>query len=241
MFDLSWIQSFGYALLIGFVPVLIWLGFWLLEDLERPEPRGLLIKTFAVGMLCVLLVLPIQKFAAEHFTLGLPLLLIWAAAEELLKFGAVWLVALRNRAVDEPIDIPIYFITVALGFAALENMLFLITPFAQGQFEHGLITGNLRFLGATLIHVLSSAIIAGALAFAFYKRKRVQIMYGTVGVILAVLLHAVFNFSIINTRADLLLTIFAAVWVGIVFLLLILERVKSISRPAWWEKMFLRK
>ncbi|XKT74149.1 MAG: PrsW family intramembrane metalloprotease [Patescibacteria group bacterium UBA2163] len=241
MFDFSWVQSFGYAFLIGFIPALIWLGFWLLQDLKRPEPRLLLLKTFGAGMLCVLLVLPIQKFAATYFALGFPLLLIWAAAEELLKFGAAWLVALRNRAVDEPIDVPIYFITVALGFAALENMLFLLTPLAQGQFEHGLITGNLRFLGATLIHVLSSAVIAGALAFAFYKRKSIQILYGTVGVILAILLHAVFNFSIINTRADLLLTIFAAVWVGIVFLLLILERVKSISRPAWWKKIFLRK
>jgi len=215
--------------------------FWLLEDLKRPEPRTLILRAFIAGMICVLLVLPIQKFAAEHYTIGFTLLGIWAAAEELLKFLIAGVAVLYHRAVDEPIDIPIYMITVALGFAALENTLFLITPLANGQFEHGLITGNLRFLGATLIHVLSTAVIAGALAFAFYKSRVKKILYGTAGVILAILLHALFNFSIINTRADLLLTIFAGVWVGIVFLLLALERVKSISRPAWWEKVFLKR
>lgn len=235
------IESISLAFLVGFLPTLIWVGFWLLQDTKHPEPRHLVVRAFAAGMLGVLLVLPLQKLTANYFSSGFILLLLWAAIEEIMKFLIAWVAVLRHRAVDEPIDIPLYLITVALGFAALENALFLITPLTNGQFEHGLITGNLRFLGATLIHVLSSAVIGGALALAFYKNHFKRFLYGTVGVILAVLLHALFNFSIINTRADLLLTIFAAVWVGIVFLLLVLERVKSVHRPAWWEKITLRK
>lgn len=235
------VASFSYAFLIGFIPTLIWVGFWLLQDTKHPEPRHLVVRAFAAGMLCVLLVLPVQKLTADYFSTGFLLLLLWAAIEEVMKFLIAWVAVLRHRAVDEPIDIPLYLITVALGFAALENTLFLITPLANGQFEHGLITGNLRFLGATLIHVLSTAVIGGALALAFYKNQLKKFLYGSAGVILAVLLHALFNFSIINTRADLLLTIFAAVWVGIVFLLLVLEQVKSVHRPAWWEKISFKK
>lgn len=244
MFD---VESFSYALLVGFVPVLIWLGFWLLEDRRRPEPRGLILRAFVAGMITVLLVLPLQKTTLGLFpdaTLSTPpfiIILIWAGIEEILKLVVAWVAVLRHRAVNEPIDIPIYLITVALGFAALENTLFLLTPLGNGEIWSALLTGNLRFLGATLIHVLSSAVIGGALAFAFYKGHLKQLYYGLIGLILATVLHTLFNFTIINTRADYLLTIFAGVWVGIVFLLLVLERVKLLKRPAWWEKMFIKK
>ena len=89
--------------------------------------------------------------------------------------------------------------------------------------------------------MLSSAVIGGALAFAFFKQWPTKILYGLIGVILASLLHALFNFSIISFSADLLVTIFAGVWVGIVFLLLILEKIKLLKRPAWWEQMFVSK
>ena len=160
------IEAALYAFLFGFVPILIWLTFWLFEDSRHPEPRALLARAFLAGMVVVALVIPLQKLTAEYMAFGFPLILSWAAIEELLKFLVVWLVVLRHKAVDEPLDLPIYLITAALGFAALENTLFLITPFASGQFEQSLITGNLRFIGATLIHVLSSATIGAALAFA---------------------------------------------------------------------------
>ena len=240
-------QVFSYAFLVGFVPALIWLGFWLLEDLRRPEPKSLLLRAFFAGMLAVLIVLPIQKAAvgwipgASIAHAPLPLILIWAATEEITKLVVAWIFVLRNRAVNEPIDLPVYLITVALGFSALENTLFLLTPLGDGHFITSFITGNLRFLGASLIHVLSSAVIASSLAFAYFGGWFQKFRYGVIGVILAVALHTIFNFSIINTRADSVLTIFAAVWVGIVFLLLMLERVKLIVRPAWWQKMFIKK
>lgn len=244
MFD---IEAFSYAFLVGFVPVLIWLAFWLLEDMRRPEPRGLILRAFLAGIVTVLLVLPLQRGAlaivpgASLANATLPIIFVWAAIEEIMKLVLACIVVLRHRRVDEPIDIPIYLITVALGFAALENTLFLLTPLGNGEIWSGLLTGNLRFLGATLIHVLSSAVIGGALAFAFYDSRLRQLYYGAVGVILAITLHTLFNFTIINTRADYLLTIFAGVWVGIVFLLLVLERVKLLQRPAWWQKMFIKK
>lgn len=240
--------SFGvvlFALLVGFVPILIWLGFWLFEDRRHPEPKKLILRAFLVGMVSVLAVIPLERFAAEILrhtaAIGLPLIIAWAAIEETVKWLFAQVAVLRHRAVDEPIDVPIYLITVALGFAAFENMLFLITSLESGEVTGALITGNLRFIGATLIHVLSSATIGAVLAFVFFKSLREKLLWGTVGVILATALHALFNFSIISTSADWLLTIFAGVWVGITFLLLMLEKIKLLKRPAWWEKMFVKK
>lgn len=234
-------EGLYYAVLIGFLPVLIWLVFWLFEDAKRPEPRHLIIRAFIAGMITVALVLPLQKLAMGYLEPGFWLILVWAAIEEILKLFVAFIAVLRHRAVNEPLDIPIYLITIALGFAALENVLFLIEPLTNGNILGGLITGNLRFVGATLIHTLSSAVIGGFLAFAFFKELPKKLLYGAFGIILAVTLHTIFNFSIINTSADYLLMVFAGVWVGIIFLLIAFERVKMLKRPAWWEKMFAPK
>ncbi len=234
-------QSALFAFMISLVPVLIWLGFWLFEDSKRPEPRGLIFLAFLSGMVAVLIVLPFQQVAATYLTMGFPLILIWAAIEEVTKFGVAYVMVLRKRDVDEPIDFAIYLITIALGFAALENALFIFHPLIDGHFFESLVAGNLRFVGATLVHVLSSAVIGGALAFAYYRERVQKIWYGFMGVILAIALHAFFNFLIIITGSDGTLTVFLGVWFGIIFVLLALERVKSLQRPLWWEKIFMRR
>ena len=230
------------ALAAGFIPAMVWMIFWHFEDRRRPEPRHMVIRTFLLGMACVIIVLPLEKWVVD---LGIPisflLFLVWSGIEEVTKLVLALMFVLRNSAVDEPIDIPIYMISIALGFAALENALFLLTPINDGRLLDSIVTGNLRFIGASLIHVLSSAVIGGSLAFAFYRDFKDKLWFGFVGVILAISLHAVFNFLIITTGAGNILTVFLGVWVGVIFLLLALERVKALRRPAWWQKTFIKR
>ena len=65
-----------------------------------------------------------------------------------------------------------------------------------------------------------------------------KIYYLVFGLILATSLHAFFNLLIITTGAERILTVFLGVWVSIIFVLIALERIKVIHRPAWWEKIF---
>jgi protease PrsW len=233
------LQNVLFAGLAGFIPAAIWLVFWLREDKKRPEPKGLILLAFGAGMAGVIVVLPFQGFAANMVPMGFLLILIWAAIEEIAKFGLAWIAVLQRSAVDEPIDVPVYMITVALGFSALENALFLFNPLRGGNFAEVVLTGDLRFIGASLIHVLASAVVGGALAFVFYRELPQKIWYGFSGIILAVALHALFNFLIMTTGASRMLTVFLGVWVGIIMLLLALERIKTIHRPLWWEKVFM--
>jgi RsiW-degrading membrane proteinase PrsW (M82 family) len=131
---------------------------------------------------------------------------------------------------DEPVDAIIYMLTVALGFAAIENSLFLASSLSGAPFLNTILTGSLRFIGATLVHVVSSGILGGALALSFYRSRKLQFEFATAGVIAACALHAGFNLLIMNTAQTQLLYIFAVVWSGVVGLMLLFERAKYIKR-----------
>lgn len=221
-------NAFLYALIGGILPTLLWLWFWLREDRRRPEPRGMIIRTFLMGMLVVPLVLPFEKAAAAYFGDGTFTLVIWAAIEEIFKYAAALVAALRTRFMDEPVDGIIYLITAALGFAALENVLFLSGPFGDGELVAGIVTGNLRFIGATLLHTVSSSAIGAGIALSFYKHRAVKIEYVLTGMICAIALHALFNFLILQKSEDNFFLVFGMVWAFVVSLIVLFERVKRI-------------
>ena len=217
------------ALLGGLLPALLWLAFWLLEDRCEPEPKRYIFFCFVLGMFTIPLVLWGERLVAGYLT-GPLLLLAWATIEEFLKFGAAYFAALRWGVFDEPLDAIIYMVTAALGFAALENTLFILTPLESGNVLQTILTGNLRFIGATLLHTLSSATVGLALAFAFYHPARIRRLAAVGGLILATLLHTLFNLSILGKGGSSIFWIFLLIWLGIVGALLLVERVKQPSR-----------
>lgn len=218
------LQAIFFALIGGILPALVWLYFWLKEDSRCPEPRHLIVLAFVAGMIAVPLVLPFQKWAIAHYgEISATVIFVWAAVEELMKYAVAAVAVLWRRAVNEPIDAMMYMITAALGFAALENTLFLLAPIADGNLIDSFITGNLRFLGATLLHVLASAMVGFALAISFYAHKKLMPIYASVGLILAIALHTVFNLLIISGEGRNTLTAFFFVWIGAVVLLVLFE------------------
>ncbi len=236
-----------FSIIGGVLPALFWLWFWLREDRLHPEPRSLIITSFFVGMLAVVFALPAEKWICEQvFASGVlgcssmkaPLtreiflvIIGWAVIEETLKYGASYFGALRNRENDEPIDSLIYLITAALGFAALENTLFLTGIFSTGGLVDGLDLGVLRFVGATLLHVVSSGTLGFFLALGFYKRGSVKKIDAGLGLIAAIVLHTIFNLFILKSEGNSLytFTVFAFVWLAVILLLIGFEKVKRLK------------
>ena len=216
----------AFAALGGVLPALAWLWFWLREDNAHPEPRQLIALAFLAGMLTVAITIPIQKFAATFIVGTTYIFIAWSFIEEILKYLVARFTLFWRKDVDEPIDMVMYMVTLALGFAAVENTLFLLSPLAGDGFLNTLLTGNLRFIGATLLHVFTSAIVGVFLAISFYKKPRMRNLYAISGVILAAVLHSSFNFFILNSSDQSLFRIFAFVWVGVVAVLAILEYIK---------------
>ncbi|MEJ0053464.1 MAG: PrsW family glutamic-type intramembrane protease [bacterium] len=220
-------EAFGYAFLGGVLPALLWLYFLLREDSRCPEPKLMILVAFFAGMIAVPLVLPLERFASLHLDPGLPVVVAWAAIEEVIKYLAAAVAVLwRWRTVNESPDLVIYMLTAALGFAALENALFLVAPIASGHFVDSLITGNLRFVGSTILHVIASSSIGFALAFSYKSSRAVRMLASTAGLILAITLHTLFNVLIIAKEVSHVLAAFFTVWSAAVVFFALFEILK---------------
>lgn len=219
------------AFLGGIIPSLLWLWFWLKEE-ENPEPKGLLTIIFVLGMVAVVVVLPIQGFIQNHINSPEGQLILWASAEEILKYLAVLVVLYKTNNANKPIDWPIYLITAALGFAALENALFLVKPFSISE-AMGLLTaaslGQLRFLGSTLLHTVSSGIIGIVIGLSFYTKGLKKGVYVLISLLIAIALHSAFNFFIIRNDGNDFLKVFAFLWVVTIIIMLLFEKVRRMS------------
>ncbi len=251
-------ETIFFALAGGVLPALLWLWFWLQEDRLHPEPRSMIIRTFIIGMIAVPIVLPIEQIIQYSFfpkigaaVLGfvvphsftayaaylsgiLPaqiwVVILWAAAEEILKWSSALLAALDTKEYDEPIDAVVYLLTAALGFSAMENTFFLLTSVAKTGFAASFVTGNLRFIGATLLHVLSSGVVGLFMGLSFSKNWFAKMIYLLFGLALAILLHTVFNLYIMKSGDKSIFIVFCFVWAAILLLIAGFEKVKRLSR-----------
>lgn len=196
--------NIGYILLT-FLPPILWLLFYLRQDRRNPEPRRLLVITFLGGMAAALVAVVgecifIQALGetcsrVSAFRLNPVALFIGIALiEEYVKYLPVKFFIINHPAFDEPIDAMIYMMTAAMGFAALENALFLFPIFHESFFS-GLKVVTSRFLGANFLHVLASGIVGFFLAHLYMHRHR-HIFIG-LGILFASLLHAGFNYLIL--------------------------------------------
>jgi RsiW-degrading membrane proteinase PrsW (M82 family) len=217
------------AFITGVLPALLWLWFWRREESQSGESNKALIGIFIVSMLSVIFTIPIQKFIQTHISDYNLELTLWALAEELIKYFAFFIIVYKTNYIKKPVDYAICLATAGLGFAALENVLFLLKPFAEGQAFVGLLTGGLRFLGSTLLHSITSGIIGISLGLSFYMNEFLKKYYLILGLIVATALHTVFNFFIINNKGSEFLKTFAFLWVVSIIIMLLFEKLRRMS------------
>jgi len=203
-------------MLLGLLPSFAWLFFFLKEDVH-PEPKKVIAWVFALGALSTILVIITQTALQDalqffqikdydpisFFSLGI--------IEEVFKFLAAYVVIRRSRFFDEPMDAVIYMIVAALGFAAVENVAVMVNISAVSE-ALGVIT--LRFVGATLLHALSSGLLGYYWAKGIILSRKIKAeteppcrLYGAQpklllfkGIVFAALLHMIFNCLIMVSK-----------------------------------------
>ena len=196
-------------IIFGVLPSLTWLSYYLRKDLH-PEPKRMILQEFLWGALITIPVFFVQiglKSLLDQTNID-PLVynliywfLIIALSEEFFKYLVIRIKVVNSPHLDEPLDIMLYMVVAALGFAALENVLYLFSPIDQMSFSQVIgrtvVIDLIRFIGATFLHTLCSAVVGYALTISFCEVRTRKISLAA-GILMAMLLHGLYNFSIIT-------------------------------------------
>ena len=184
------------------MPAIFWAAYHYHKDRHMPEPIGNLVLCFGLGILSFylgklmymgldLVGLRFNAFAlAESSRAGFLAYSVLAIGgiEEFAKLLPFLIVVLRFKAFDEPLDGIIYAAFIALGFATVENILYL--QYADGLEMIG------RGFASPLVHVMFASIWAFNIGLAFLQRRRLTaIVLKYLG--LAALAHGVYDFMVI--------------------------------------------
>ncbi len=121
------------TILIGFAPGLFWLAYFRHKDDLEPEPRHMLLAVFGLGCLATVPVLLLrgawQQIIPDHdgwWAWTVDAFVVTALMEEGVKFLALFFGAYFHHEFDEPLDGIIYGVAAALGFASIENVVYLM-------------------------------------------------------------------------------------------------------------------
>src|SRR5262245_40810764 len=200
-----------------------WLVYFNLKDRLSPEPKKRLAQAFLLGMLAAVLAWGGYYAAA---LLGFPpsppeapgaliayCMFVVGVVEEGAKFLVARLVCFRWKEFDERIDGLVYAAAVALGFAALENLLFLR---ALPAWPHGV----LRVIVSPLTHSLFSAVWGfGASHALVVSRTGVQrFVWPGLALAVAMVLHGFYDIAVLVERMTPVAAVVVAVlWAFVIW------------------------
>jgi RsiW-degrading membrane proteinase PrsW (M82 family) len=225
----------------GLLPSLTWLFYYLSRDIH-PEPKKMITRVFLWGSFITIPVFFVQialtkLFGIEGTSSLIKSLIYWfiiiSFTEELFKYLVFRTKVINNPHLDEPVDVLLYMVVAAIGFTAVENILYLLSPTGQmlvsDTVNRTLIISLIRFIGATFLHTLCSAIIGCFMAFSFYLDKK-KYLITAIGFILAVVLHGLYDFSIITLEGNIRFIIpLIIILLLALFVFSILEKLKKMK------------
>ncbi|MDD4141247.1 MAG: PrsW family glutamic-type intramembrane protease [Bacteroidales bacterium] len=183
-------------LAISVLPVILLLIFIYRKDKFEKEPVRLLTKAFFFGILAVLAVLalpiPTANTGSVFFDALWTAFLNAAIPEELMKFLFLYLCIWINKEFDEYFDGIVYAVFLSLGFACVENIMYV---FSSPDFAASIHTGIVRALLSVPAHFLFAVIMGYYFSLArFQPDHRVKYLwYSLLGAILA---HGTFDFCL---------------------------------------------
>ncbi len=207
------LELLGIALAPGFAIAL----YIYLKDKHEREPLTLLFVSFLYGIGSTLVTLSISypvtlivelrdndlidQFYDAFFKVAL--------IEEFSKFVFVRFILFPNRNFNEPFDGIVYSVMVSMGFATLENILYV--------FQYGFETGILRMFTAVPAHATFGVLMGYFLGKAKFAHRR-TLYYSIVALLTATAFHGAYDYFwfIANNRG-----VWTGIWVCAIISLII--------------------
>jgi RsiW-degrading membrane proteinase PrsW (M82 family) len=178
----------------GIAPGIALLLYFYLKDQYDTEPIHIVIRMFILGVLLVFPIMFIQYVLEEEHVIASRLMLSFISSgllEEFFKWFLLMVGIFQHVEFDDPYDGIVYGTSISLGFATLENILFLI--------GHGLEYALTRALLPVSSHALFGVIMGyyiGKLKFSSAKKARRKWLILSLG--LPVFLHGFYDYILLS-------------------------------------------
>jgi RsiW-degrading membrane proteinase PrsW (M82 family) len=191
-------------LLLALAPTLFIFLYIYRKDCYEPEPLHLVAWVFFLGALSVIPAALVELLFPEGVVSSA---FIAPVVEEGLKFLVVFIAIYHHPEFDEPMDGIVYAMAAGLGFATIENILYVL--------EGGVAVGIIRAIASVPGHVVFSCIWGFALGTAKFRPGKERSGIILAGLFSAMLLHGIFNFSLeVFEAAGLLLILLVFIPLG---------------------------
>ncbi len=180
---------------LAFLPIILLIIFFYKRDKFEKEPIFLTFKTFLLGFLLVFPAIYFERLLSNIFqdiyfnyiTLFLYIFISVSLVEEGLKFSVLFLYNFNKKDFNEPYDGIFYAVIVSLGFAAIENCMYV--------FSRGFLVGVLRAFTAVPAHTIFAVFMGFFLGLYKFNRNKFFII---LSFILPIILHTIYDFIAMN-------------------------------------------
>jgi RsiW-degrading membrane proteinase PrsW (M82 family) len=222
--------------IIAILPPIAFLLYIHHRDKIDPEPHGLIVKTLLLGAMALIPAGILEKLLIDIpiFAMGgvlgaiIKSFVVIAPIEEAVKLSVVLLFIWKNPAFNEENDGIVYVGATSIGFAMLENVLYVV--------QSGFFTGIMRAVTSVPLHTFTGVLMGYFVGIAKFaptvRSKNNNIMKGF---LIAYTIHAVYDsFVISETEAALLVVplVVALFIFGIIYL----KKGEALSARRWGTK-----
>ena len=194
-------------IVLGILPCIL-ITIWIYrKDRYEREPISLVVLSFSYGAVSTLLAMLFESLFAgtadrnNLLEIAIFSFFVVGLFEELSKFIFLRFFIYPQAAFNEPIDGIVYSVAVGMGFAMVENLLYLTS-------DKGSLTMALsRALTAVPAHAAFGVLMGGYIGLAkFFPKKREQNLWAGLG--LATFFHGLYDFFLLQNSYEVL-SIFA--------------------------------
>lgn len=182
-----------YILLLAFIPIFVIAVYIYKRDKFNKEPLKELLKAFAAGIFSAVVVILVHEILGLsgvdiETNVFLRAFVSAAVIEECSKFIFFYKLFWNNPNFDERFDGIVYAVYVSLGFAFVENVLYIYQDVGQA-----VSIARARAFFAVPAHTLFAIAMGYGAGIARFSRKRAS-LYLVSGLIWAILLHGIYDF-----------------------------------------------
>ena len=199
-------MNFVTLLMLGFLPAMVLFAFIYFKDRREPEPAGKLLKAFLFGVLSIPLTLvlcgviefiwPNVYSSGSLIGTAYDAFATAAIPEEAAKLVMLMLVLRNNKHFNEKLDGIVYAVCVTLGFAAVENVMYLF-----GDGDDVLFLAVLRGLLSVPTHFLCGVLMGYFVSLAkFYPKYRNRNMM--LAFVVPMLAHGIYDWLLMYGGGD---------------------------------------